>query len=92
MSIGDNLVIINISAEINKSLELNTNASDLIDKINKLEDDDIIIDFSNVYFISRTFAQAYYASKKRSSKKITEINLSDDVKPMMEMIEKQIMP
>jgi anti-anti-sigma regulatory factor len=91
MSIGDNLVIINISAEINKSLELNTNASDLIDKINKLEDDDIIIDFSNVYFISRTFAQAYYASKKRSSKKITEINLSDDVKPMMEMIEKQLM-
>lgn len=38
-----------------------------------------------------TFAQAYYASKKRSCKKITEINLSADVKPMMEMVEKQLM-
>jgi hypothetical protein len=49
------------------------------------------LDFSEVYFISRTFAQAYYASKKRSPKNITEINLSDDVKPMMKMVEKQLM-
>lgn len=91
MSMEDNLLIIDISAEINKSLELNTNATNLIDKINKLEDEEFIIDFKDVHFISRTFAQAYYASKKRSCKKITEINLSADVKPMMEMVEKQLM-
>jgi hypothetical protein len=50
------------------------------------------MDFEGVFFfISMGFAQAYYASKKRSPKKITEINLSKDVKPLMEMIEKHIM-
>ena len=87
----DNLVIIDISVEINKSLELNSNAVNLFDKINSLDDDEFIIDFKDVYFISRTFAQAYYTSKKQSDKNISEINLSDDVKPMMEMIENQLM-
>ena len=84
------MVIINISEEINQSLELNSAASDLFSKINQADGNEFIIDFKWVHFISRTFAQAYYASKNRSSKKITEINLSDDVKPMMEMVEKQL--
>jgi hypothetical protein len=91
MNIGDKFMIIDISTEINKSLELNTNAIILFDKLNNSNENEFIIDFKDVYFISRTFAQAYYASKKRSPKKIMEINLSQDVKPMMEMIEKQIM-
>lgn len=88
---GDYKLIIDISTEINNSLELNSSAADLIEKINDFDEDDIIIDFKDVSFISRAFAQAYYASKKRSPKDITEINMNDDIKPMMEMIEKQIM-
>jgi hypothetical protein len=84
-------MIIDVSVEIGKSLELNSSATDLINKINVINGIDFILDFSEVYFISRTFAQAYYASKKRSPKNITEINLSDDVKPMMKMVEKQLM-
>ena len=84
-------MIIDVSVEIGKSLELNSSATDLINKINVINGIDFILDFSEVYFISRTFAQAYYASKKRSPKNITEINLSDDVKPIMKMVEKQLM-
>ncbi len=84
-------MIIDVSVEIGKSLELNSSATDLINKINVINEIDFILDFSEVYFISRTFAQAYYASKKRSPKNITEINLSDDVKLMMKMVEKQLM-
>ena len=84
-------MIIKISDEINTSLELNDYALLLFEKINNLNHQEFIIDFAGVYFISRTFAQAYYASKKRSPKNITEINLSDDVKPMMKMVEKQLM-
>ena len=91
MNIGVKFMIIDISTEINNSLELNSNANVLFDKLNKCDENEFIIDFKDVYFVSRTFAQAYYASKKRSPKKVTEINLSKDVKPMMEMIEKQIM-
>ncbi len=83
-------MIIKISEGINSSLELNSYATEFIDKINSHVDLDFVIDFEGVKFISRTFAQAYYASKKRSPKNIQEINLSDDVKPLMDMIEKQI--
>ena len=84
-------MIIKLKDEINNALDFNKSATDLFDKINRMEELDFIMDFEGVFFISRSFAQAYYASKKRSPKKITEINLSGDVKPMMEMIEKQIM-
>lgn len=83
-------MIIKISEEINSSLELNSYAMDFIDKINSYDELDFIVDFEGVKFMSCTFAQAYYASKKRSPKNITEINLSGDVKPLMDMIEKQI--
>jgi len=84
-------MIIKIRSEINDALDFNQSATDLFDKINKTNEMDFIVDFEGIFFISRSFAQAYYASKKRSPKNITEINLSDDVKPMMEMIEKQLM-
>lgn len=84
-------MIIKIKDEINTALDFNQSATELIDKINRINELDFIIDFEGVFFISMSFAQAYYASKKRSPKNITEINLSDDVKPMMKMIEKQLM-
>ncbi|WP_296788734.1 hypothetical protein [uncultured Methanobrevibacter sp.] len=83
-------MIIKIKDEINDALDFNQSATDFINKINQINNDDFVIDFSGVFYISRSFAQAYYASKKRSPKNITEINMSDDVRPMMDMIEKQI--
>ena len=84
-------MIIKIKNEIHVALDFNKSATDLFNKINSMDDSTFVIDFEGIIFISMSFAQAYYASKKRSSKQITEINLSDDVKPMMEMIEKQLM-
>ena len=84
-------MIIKLKDEINSALDFNQSASELFDKINQINEIYFIMDFEGVFFISMSFAQAYYASKKRSPKKITEINLSQEVKPMMEMIEKQIM-
>ena len=83
-------MIIKISQEINSSLELNTYATNFIEKIYSYDELDFVIDFEGVKFVSRTFAQAYYASKKRSPKNISEINLSSDVEPLMKMVEKQI--
>ncbi len=85
-------MIVKIKDEINNALDFNKSATDLIEKLNGLDDSDFIIDFEGVFFISRSFAQAYFASKKRSPKNISEINLSEDVKPLMSMIQKQIIP
>ncbi|MBQ9159889.1 MAG: hypothetical protein IJ122_01025 [Methanobrevibacter sp.] len=83
-------MIIKIKDEITDALDYNKSATDLINKINQHDDNDFIMDFEGVFFISRSFAQAYYASKKRSAKNISEINFSSDVKPLMKMVEKQI--
>ena len=84
-------MIVKIKDEINTALDFNKSATDLFDKVNRLNESDFIMDFEGIFFISMSFAQAYYASKKRSPKNITEINLSDEVKPMMEMVERQLM-
>ena len=84
-------MIIKIKDEINQALDFNQSVTDLINKINQINETDFIIDFEGIIFISRSFAQAYYASKKRSPKNIDEINLSGEIKPMMEMVEKQLM-
>ncbi len=84
-------MFIKIKDEIADALDYNKSAADLINKINPYDDNNFVMDFEGVFFISRSFAQAYYASKKRSPKNIQEINLSTEVKPMMDMIEKQIM-
>ena len=83
-------MIIKLRDEINTSLDFNKSATDLIDRINHLDESNFILDFEGIIFVSMSFAQAYYASKKRSPKNITEINLSDDVKPLMEMVENKI--
>ena len=84
-------MIIKIKNEINHALDFNQSATDFINDLNQINETDFVIDFEGIIYISRSFAQAYYAAKKRSPKNITEINLSSDVKPMMEMIEKQLM-
>lgn len=86
------IMIITLKEEINTSLDFNKSATDLFNKINQINESDFIMDFDGVVFISMSFAQAYYASKKRSPKNVTEINLSGDVLPMMELVKKQIMP
>ena len=83
-------MIIKLKDKINTSLDFNQSASELFKEINQENEDKFIMDFDGIIFISMSCAQAYYASKKRSPKNIIEINLSDDVKPMMDMIEKQI--
>ena len=57
------MTVIMIKYEINPFLELNSVASDFLDKINELSDDYVEIDFEGVIFVSRSFAQTYYSKK-----------------------------
>ena len=76
-------MLINIGAEFGTHLEKSEDAFELIDILNKIDGDDFIIDFKEVYFVTMNFAQAYYGAKLDSPKKITEINLSDEISVTM---------
>jgi len=56
----------------------------MFDKIERLEDNDIIIDFLLVYYISNEFIDAYIANKLLSTKYIVERNLPLTMKKLLD--------
>ena len=85
-------MIINIGAEVGTHLESNEIASELIEILNKIPEKEFILDFKDVLFVTMNFAQAYYAAKSESSKKISEINLSDTIKVTMGAADEAVNP
>ena len=76
-------MLINVGAEFGEDLETSEIAVELIDILNRIDGDDFIFDFKDVYFITMNFAQAYYNAKYQSPKKISEINIGDKIKVVM---------
>ena len=76
-------MLINVGAEFGEDLETSEIAVELIDILNRIDGDEFILDFKDVYFITMNFAQAYYNAKYQSPKKISEINIGDEIKVVM---------
>jgi hypothetical protein len=72
---------------LSKDLSLRDLNKDLFNKINKVSSKEIILDFSDVLSMSRSFAQEYVLRKKSSKVKIIEKNQSKDVKSMLKVIQ-----
>lgn len=85
-------MLINIGAEFGTHLESNEIAIELVDILNKIPEDDFILDFKEVIFVTMNFAQAYYLAKSESSKKISEINISDSIKVTMGAADEAVNP
>lgn len=76
-------MLINVGAEFGTHLESSEIATELVDILNKLPGDDFILDFKDVSFVTMNYAQAYYKGKYDSPKKISEINISDEISVVM---------
>lgn len=76
-------MLINVGAEFGNHLESSDIAIELIDILNKLPADDFILDFKEVNVVTMNYAQAYYNAKNESPKKISEINISDEISVVM---------
>ena len=81
------IVEVKIKDSLNSSLEMNSAASSFFDYINNFSEDVIKINFADVIFISRSFAQEYIHQKIKTKKIIEEFNLSEDVAPILEIVE-----
>lgn len=84
--------MINLGAEFGSHLESGDDATELIDILNKIPKNDFIIDFKEVLFVTMNFAQAYYTAKYASDKKISEINLSEEVSVIMGAADEAVNP
>ena len=76
-------MLINVGGEFGTHLESNEIAIELVDILIKINGDDFILDFKEVVFVNMNFAQAYYNAKNESPKKISEINITDEISVVM---------
>lgn len=67
---------------------LRSNADLLFDSIDKSKQKNVIVDFSGIEFMSRSFAHQYIMRKKASAKKVTEKNIPQDVAKMFALVKK----
>ncbi|RJS92436.1 hypothetical protein CW705_02820 [Candidatus Bathyarchaeota archaeon] len=79
---------IKISKVLSKDLALRQNAAALFDYLESLPEDKIVIDFSDVRTITRSFAQEYESRKAKSQKTIIESNVPINVKRMFDVIKR----
>lgn len=72
---------------LSKDLSLRDLNKNLFNEISKLDSKEVILDFSDVLSMSRSFAQEYSLRKKLSKIKIIEKNQSKNVKAMLNVIQ-----
>ena len=76
---------INLEKKFARKLGMRTTAIKLF---NDLENEiEVKLDFKNVEFMSRSFAQEYVYQKDHANVKIIEINMSDFIKELLEVVQ-----
>lgn len=78
---------IKIAEKLSADLALRNVADSFFNWLESLPDDTLVIDFSGVRSISRSFAHKYVQRKKASHKTINEINVPDNVLKMLRIVE-----
>ncbi|AGO61522.1 hypothetical protein FAD_0523 [Ferroplasma acidiphilum] len=77
------MIYIIIRREISKYLVTKISCDHMFDKIERLDDNEVIIDFLLVYYISNEFIDAYIANRHMSMKHIVEKNIPLSMKKLL---------
>ncbi len=72
-----------IRREISKYLVTKISCDHMFDKLERVEDNEIVIDFLLVYYISNEFMDAYIANRHMSMKHIIEKNVPFSLKKLL---------
>lgn len=78
-----------LSSEFGSNIFTRNTISSFFERINKLKDKEIALDFSSIDFISRSCADEYLKRKQNSKKKIVEVNMSKEVCSMFNAVQSQ---
>lgn len=80
-----NVVEIDLEKTFAKKLGMRTTAMKLFQDLEN--ETEVILDFKDIEFMSRSFAQEYVYQKHKSKVRVTESNMSDFVKGLLEVVE-----
>ena len=76
-------------SEFGSNIFTRSSISNFFMRINSLKDKEILLDFKDVKFISRSCADEYLKQKKVSNKKIIEVNMFKEVCSMFKNVQNQ---
>jgi len=76
-----------IAKMVSPDLAFRHNAKNLLEELESYPEDDIILDFSDVRTITRSFAHEYLSRRAETSKTIIEIRVPSNVKKMLQVVE-----
>jgi len=79
--------VVSIKQAISADLSLRSRADAFFDSIEELDVRDIVIDFSEVRSISRSFAHQYLEKKRLSKKAIRESHMPAHVAKMFDVVQ-----
>ncbi|WP_407410312.1 STAS-like domain-containing protein [Methanobrevibacter sp.] len=80
-----NQIIINLEERYPKKLGMGPTAKKLFQEINM--EKEVVLNFKNIEFMSRSFAQEYVFQKYNTNTQITEINMDDSIKQLLEIVQ-----
>ncbi len=78
-----------LAKEFGNNIFTRSSISEFFKKLKKLKNSEILIDFKNVEFISRSCADEYIKQKNAIKKKLVEVNMSKNVYSMFDTVRKQ---
>ena len=87
MSLISRAKTINVAAMLTPNLALRETAAKFVSYVEALPNSEVILDFSKVRTITRTFAHEYCTKKRGLRKRITETNVSPDVAKMFTVVQ-----
>lgn len=76
---------INLEERYSKKLGVGPTAKKLFDEIKN--ESSVILNFENIEFMSRSFAQEYVFQKHNSTAEIEEINMGESIKRLLDVVE-----
>ena len=82
----DKMKIISIYSEIGADILTRNSIKRIFEKVNSLKEDQFILDFDKVNFISRSSCDEYLKQKNLTYKKLIEKNRSNNIKKMFNSI------
>ena len=81
---------ISLHKEIGNNLLTRKSVISLFKKISSSKYENIVIDFKNIQFISRSCASEYLKLREETNKNLVEKNMSNKIKSMFDLVIKQL--
>lgn len=78
--------VVSIRKALSSELAFRVLADRFFDYVEALDAKEIVIDFSGIKSISRSFAHQYILRKRKTQKKIAESNMPENVERMFEIV------